>query len=484
MSQPDTLIAIEVEAALLGAMLLDNALADQLSDTLTVKDFAEPLHGRIFSAILRFRAKGANANAMTLKPVFSQDEAAMHGEYLAKLTDNPAVAIGAKDFAAQLTDFALRRRVRERALEALTRIEGDFETPVVEIVAPVQETAQAFAFSAEEAPALGLPEMVRLIRERRARINAGDGSIGATNALIADVDKAIGPLERGTYTVVAGRPGMGKSALASSLSLGYSMNGTIGLYLQGEMTEEQQAMRTISDASFAFGRGIPHADIRHNRLDEGQMHWFDQIEAKLEMIPLEYKAIGHASIRRIEALIARHCAMAAAQGKELGFVVIDQLSFVTAQDSEGREIDDDRKRMNAVSKALAGICKRYNVAIIALAQLSRSLEARQNKRPVLADLKETGKLEEDADTVLFVYREEYYLKDQEPKKGTKDPRTNRDLWEEWDLEMRACRGKVDLIIGKNRHDETRTRTAQFFGKFYAIRGGDFDEHRPSEDLPF
>lgn len=469
----DPLIAIETEAALLGAMLVENALIGEYSDRLTVKDFSEPVHGRIWSALLRFHAKGVTASPVTMKPVFQNDPSAMGGDYLAKLADSPALTIGAEDFAAQLVDFASRRRVREAAKETLRRLGEDFETPVEEIVAPVQEAAWSTG-EGDDVESSDGAGMVRRVLERSERIRAGGGKTGATNAFIDDLNAGIGPLEPGTYLVLAGRPGMGKSALASSAALGYAANGHPVLYLQLEMSQDQQAMRVVSDASLAMGRGVPHADIRGDKLDAGQINWLGRVEERMALLPITYRAVGHCSVRRIESLVARQAALCSAAGKPLEVVVIDYLGLISAQDSQGREIDDDRKRMNVVSKAVLGIAKRYGVAIIALAQLNRGVEARADKRPVLSDLKESGNLEQDADIVMMVYRGEYYLLQSKPKAGEKDVK-GKELLEQWEVDYEAVRGKIDLLIPKNRHDQGRPRQAKFFGKYYAIRGSDVSE---------
>ncbi len=468
MSAPiDSLVAVDVEAALLGAMLIDNVLIDQFADKLAVPDFHEPVHSRIYSALLKFRSKGAVASPITLRPVFQNDPSALGGDYLAKLADSPALTVGAPDFAAQLTMLASRRRARDAAKAALERLEKDWDAPLAEILGPIHDVALSGAH-VDEAPARSAGDMVGLVRARRARLAAGTSTVGAKNRLIPELDDILGPLEAGMYVCLAGRPGMGKSATAGSAALGYALGGHATLYLQGEMTEDVQAMRVVSDASHAFGRGIAHKNIRLNTLNAGEDNWLGRVEEKLALLPLTYRAIGRKTIRQVESLIARECAFRAAQGQKLEVVFLDQLSFIDAQDEQGRLIDDDRKRMNAVSAAIPGIAQRLGVAIFALAQLSRAVEGRVNKRPMLSDLKETGKLEEDADFVLFVYREEYYLKDQKPKtdKGEKGGMT----LEDWSTEMEIARGKLDLIAGKARHDETKTRTVRFKGEFYAVRG--------------
>jgi len=149
---------------------------------------------------------------------------------------------------------------------------------------------------------------------------------------------------------------------------------------------------------------------------------------------------------------------------------------LTATDSEGNPIEDDRKRTNVVSKVLLRMAQFFRIAVFALAQLSRAVEQRANKRPLISDLRDSGNLEQDGDSVLMVFREEYYLEDAEPKRGEIHPQTKKDMHEEWETEMNFARGKMDLIVGKNRHGQRRIRTAKFIGKHFAVRGGEVDEY--------
>lgn len=468
MSEPqDSLVAVDVEAALLGAMLLENTLVDEFADRLGVKDFHEALHGRIYSAMLKFRSNGRTASPITLRPVFQNDVAALGGDYLAKLADTTALVVGAEDFASQLIMLAQRRRARDAGKAALERLEKDFEASVPEIVGPIHDVAVA-STGVEEVPTRTAGGMIGVMLERARRIRDGEATIGARNALIPELDEVMGPLEAGIYAILAGRPSMGKSGTGGSAALGYAMNGHGTLLIQGEMSEDQQAMRVASDASLAFGRGIPAKVIRRNQLDAGHINWLGRVQQKLDILPLRYKATGRRTIRQIEAMIAREKALMDAAGQKLEVVVLDQLSFIDATDEDGRLIEDDRKRMNAVSAAIPTIAKRLGLAILALAQVSRNVEARVNKRPQMSDLKETGKLEEDADVIVFVYREEWYLAFQRPT-GSKSAKGEMTI-EDWEAEMAKAKGKIELIGGKARHDQLLTRTVNFQSKYVAVRG--------------
>lgn len=474
MSQ-DRLVNATAEAALLGAMMIDVGLVTKLSDKVGPEDFGDPLHGRIYSAMLKFTAKNMRADAMTLRPIFAADSDAQYGAYLDQLVEAPAVVEAATGIAEQVADLAARRKARDAMRDAMTALHDDLDRPVDEICGQVEAVGWAAAHRTKVDVAYSVGDLAGLVEERDDRIAADPGSVGITNALVGDFDRGLGALEPGTYNLLAGRPGMGKSAKASSLALGYSMNGHAGLYLQHEMTAEQMGLRATSDLSHAMGYRLPHATLRKGGLNQRDRNELRAVRERAALLPLKMICPGPVDIRRIWSLTAQHSAMFKAQGRKLEFLVIDQLVLIGAHDEDGRFIQDDRKRMNVVSREIKRLAAEMGLAVIALAHLSRNVEARQNKRPILSDLKESGNLEQDADTVTLLYREEYYLQQAEPKRGEKDPRTNRDLHEDWENEMQIARGKLDLIFAKNRHGRSSTRTAKFLGEFSAVRSGDFDE---------
>lgn len=463
---PDPLTNIDAEAALLGAMLIDNAIINDTADRLRPDDFADPLHGRIYSAILRFVGKGVKPNAISLKPLFKMDEEAGHGEYLDRLVESPMAVIGAADFVAQILDLSDRRVTRAALDTAREQLEGDFERPLAEIASRVESAA--FAASSRQATrqVRSLSDMIALTEERIERIQDQGESIGMTNRFVPDMDVVLGPLETG-YHILAGRAGMGKTSVAHSAALGYSAEGNPGIYLSAEMTPEQLAMRAAVDLAFAMGYRIKHDDVKRGRVTPQERVLLRKVGQQADMLPIDYVDVRNSNIRRVWTEIARRKAIWAAEGRVLKYAVIDYLGLFSA-DIDGKNIDDDRKRMNFISAFVLAMSHALDVAIIALAQVSRGVESRVNKRPMLQDLKETGNLEQDADSVTFVYREEYYLEQSEPPRDQRD-KAGVNEWEEWDIAMRAARNKLDLIGAKNRHGRNVTRTCNFFGAYYAVR---------------
>jgi replicative DNA helicase len=463
---PDLLTNIDAEAALLGGMLIDNSIITAWADRLRVDDFAEPLHGRIYSALLRFSAKGARASAISLRPIFAKDEAAMHGDYLARLVDSPAAVVGAADFAAQIIELSDRRVARAAVQLADEMLTSNFDTPIMEITGRVEAAGWAASTRSTAKPVRTLGNMVRLAGDRVRRIQDEGEAIGMTNHLVPDLDVILGPLEPG-FHLIAGRPGMGKTTLALSAAHGYAINGNPGIYLSAEMTEEQLAMRAATDIGFALGYRIKHDDLRRGKVTPGERMALEKIADRCDLIPLDFVDLRGGNIRRVWSECARKKALLKAEGKDLAFCVVDSVALYAA-DIDGKLIDDDRKRVNFISAFLNAMAHALDIAVIALNQLSRGVEGRQNKRPMLSDLKESGNLEQDADTVTFIYREEYYLEQTEPRKGETNEK-KQDLHEAWEVEMMAARGKADLIGAKNRHGRTMTATVSFHGEFYSVR---------------
>lgn len=470
----DRLVNPTAEAALLGGMLLDNKLIVELADRVQPADFGDALHGRIYSAMLRFANKGMRADALTLRPIFATDGDAQYGAYLEQLIESPAVVEAATGIAEQVADLAARRKARVAMQDALDALHNDLDRPVDEICGQVETVGWAAANNARIDTPHDAGEYAAMAEERDDRIAANPGAIGMTNALVADIDRGLGALERGTYNIIAGRPGMGKSVIASSGALGWAINGHAGVYLQCEMKADQMALRVTSDLAHAMGYSLPHTKLKKGGLNREEREDLRAVRERAGLLPLRFICPGPCDIRRVWSLVAQQKAMFKARGRELEFVVVDYLGLIQAVDGEGRQIDDDRKRMNVVSKVSKQLADKLDVCLIAIAQLSRGVEARTSKRPMLADLKESGNLEQDADTVTLLYRDDYYLKQSEPKRGEKDPK-GRDLHEDWETEMNLVRGKIDLIFAKNRHGFSSTRTAKFLGEHTAIRSGDFDE---------
>lgn len=480
MSAGDRLINALAESALLGGLMLDNERIIGVADRVRPDDFGDKLNGRIYSAMLRFAAKGMRADAMTLRPLFANDGDARYGEYLDDLVAAPAVKSAIEALADQVADLAGRRTVRDRLREAIDSVHDDLDVPVDVITAKVEDAGYAAAQRRPEEVVHDAGGMVGLVKERMARIASDPHAAGLTNAMVEEFDDGLGNLERGTYNILAGRPGMGKSSAASSIAIGYAINGHCGLYLNHEMSAEQMSIRTTADIAHAMGYPIEHALLRKGAITREDLAMLDKVEERAKLLPIRFDATGRVDVKRVWSKVAQHKALWAAQGRTLDYVIVDYLGLLGAHSESGQALTKGYDRVSAVSLGLKRLAAELDVAVIALAQLSRGVEQRANKRPVLSDLKESGDLEQDADTVTFLYREEYYLEAEKPKPGELTP-DKRDALEEWTNEMLACRGKLDLIFAKNRHGKVSTRTCKFLPEYSAVRSGGFDEFRASDE---
>jgi replicative DNA helicase len=241
--------------------------------------------------------------------------------------------------------------------------------------------------------------------------------------------------------VLGGRPSMGKSAVALSIALGAARAGRGVIFASLEMPTAGVALRAITEHLARKGRRVAYRDARLGRLGEAEMRAFCEAAVELEGLPIAMTAPSIRSIDALQSAIRRGARMLEAKGAPLGLVVFDYMQLA---DAPGR---DAVERVGAISKALKATAQRFDVPVIALSQLSRQVEQRDDKRPMLSDLRESGQIEQDADVILFCYREEYYLERQRPVEGKKN--YAQDLVA-WDAAMEAARGKVEIIIAKQR----------------------------------
>lgn len=465
---------VEAEAALLGAMMIDNEIVGECVSQLREEDFYFPAHQKLFQLIVRLVEDSKAANPVTLNHFANRDpllKKAGGAAYLAQLTGSQTGLVGWRDFLGQVVELGRFREIVAAGEDAKSLYLAGTHS-LSEATAALDDALAGALFVSKPVEVLTGGDMIRKVRARSERIfEQGANTVGPTCRTISDLNTLLGPLEPGTYIIAAGRPGMGKTTFAGSAAWGYAANGHPGLYLAAEGTDETLAMRFMSDLSLAAPgvSPIPHDAIKRDKLTPMERQDMDRIEQVAEALPIEYQVIDRANVRAVRAYVARAAMRWRAKGRRLEHVWVDYLQLLDAA-IRGKDIEDDRKRVNAISKALLGIAKDFGVTLFALSQLTRAVESRPDKRPNIADLRESGRLEEDADVVLLIYREEYYLADAKPQENMKDYAA---LLEDWEIRMGKCRDRADLILGKNRHGERRTRTVRFYGANYAMRGGDY-----------
>ncbi|MFN5616292.1 MAG: replicative DNA helicase [Brevundimonas sp.] len=441
---------LEAEQALLGCLMFDNAAFERLSDRLRGSHFFEPFHQRLYSAIEDHIRQGLLAEPTILMERFRQDPAFQEFgglRYLADLVDRAPPAANAPDYARVVYDLALRRD--------LIRIGGDIikEAPEPETAALDQiERAEQSLYSLAETgkPSSGfisfaeaLKGAVHIAGEAYQR----EGRLAGLATHLDDLDQKLGGLYPSDLLVLAGRPSMGKTALATNIAFNVARNyryditpegrksvsGGVVAFYSLEMSAEQLAMRILADAS-----GVSSDRLRKGEIDASDYGRVRDAAIEIGGSPLFIDATGGLSISKLAARARR--LKRTEHGLDL--IIVDYLQLITTGENNGQK--NRVQEISEITGGLKALAKELNVPIIALSQLSRQVESREDKRPQLSDLRESGSIEQDADVVMFVYRESYYLGRTEPKEGTEEHL-------KWQEDMDRLRHQAEVIIGKQRH---------------------------------
>ncbi|SNT05740.1 replicative DNA helicase [Sphingomonas laterariae] len=456
MNDRTALANVEAEAALLGALMMENALIDRAADIVQPADFAEPVHGRIYSLLIRERSLGRHANPVTLPPFLQDDPAieALGGTgYLAQLTGSGASMLGAMDFARQIRDLAKRRRLVE-GLDAAIGLASDLSATTEQIV----DTADAAIVDAgATTDTMHQPSGADCIREMIDSMD--DPASGILCNAIPSLDGLWGKLREKQLVIVAGRPGMGKSAMALSYAVGVARGGHGVLFVSLEMSSQELGGRLAADMCFNGRGGVPYAAISNRNLTPDQRRMVARAHGEMSGLPMQVIDTGRITIGRLGMMIRRHKRRMAAHGVELKLVIVDYLQLVSA-DTKGRS---QYEAVSEVSRGLKAIAKDNDVVMMALAQLSREAEKRPDKRPLLSDLRDSGQIEQDADVAMFLFRQEYYLRKEQPEEGSAE-------WPAWRAALDACQNRIDFIVAKNRQGQEGIATGEFWGANQAVRG--------------
>jgi len=464
---------VEAEAALLGALMIDNRLVEDVQLKLKPHHFFEPLHGRIYEAILKLTDRNMVANPVTLRPNFETDEAMKQvggPAYLAQLTGSGAAIIGAKDFAQQVYDLALLR-----ALIGVGRKMVEDALDTSEDVAPLEQIAKAESELykvAEQGSSEGKPKSFgqatkdALAMAERALNNGGHLS-GITTGL-EGLNSKIGGLHRSDLIIVAGRPGMGKSSLATNMAFAAaqrflrdaedgiepakSAGAPVALFSL-EMSSDQLATRILAEQS-----GISSENLRMGKISQQEFRSLARAAAELQNLPLyidDTPGLTIAALRTRARRLKRQ--------KSIGMVIVDYLQLLQGTGKSGG--DQNRvQEISEISRGLKQLAKELDLPVVGLSQLSRAVEQREDKRPQLSDLRESGSIEQDADIVLFIYREDYYLKAVEPDFPMPDEIEKQAKYEAWKQKYDPVAGRAELIVSKQRHGSTGIVRVRFDGR--------------------
>ncbi|MFC3712651.1 replicative DNA helicase [Sphingoaurantiacus capsulatus] len=448
---------LDTEAALLGALLIDNRLIEDVQSKLRPEHFFSPLNGRIYELILRVADRNQIATAVTLRPMLFGDPefADTPSDYLIQLinVDGGASAlIAATDFANQIYDLALLRelvRVGREMVTSATDLSEDIDPQ-----AKVQEAEMALYKVAEQGEVTGsvkdFKTSAMLAVDMAQRAIKSGGSLSGITTGLEGLNAKIGGLHRSDLVILAGRPAMGKTALATNIAFsaaqrlmkdkdfGTSATESAGAgvaFFSLEMSSDQLATRILAEQS-----GLSSEALRMGKISQNDFRHLARAAADLENLPLY---IDDTPGLTIAALRTRARRLKRQRG--IGLIVVDYLQLL--QGTSKSSGDNRVQEISEITRGLKTLAKELNVPVLALSQLSRAVEQREDKRPLLSDLRESGTIEQDADIVMFVYREEYYHATKKPEDGT-------EKFQAWLDKAHKVEGRAECIVAKQRHGST------------------------------
>ncbi len=459
---------LEAEQALLAAILANNQAFERVSEYLQADHFADGAHARIFEACRKLIERGQQANAITLRNVFDQDGDLSDvggAEYLAQLQAS-YVTIDARHYGELIYDLYLRRELIDLGEEIVNEaFRHDLEVGAIDQI----ETAEQRLYRLSEQGQVegGLQPfrsgLVEAIEAAEAAYKRDTSLVGVTTGF-DDLDEMLGGLHRSDLLILAGRPSMGKTALATNLAVNAARSRHIEHDADGneverpevvaffslEMSAEQLASRIIAEA----------ADVRSDLMRKGQLHEEDMrrvldVHRELERLPLyidDTPGITVGAMRSRARRLKRQVG--------LSMIVVDYLQLL--QPPAGMRSDNRVQEVSEITRSLKIIAKELNVPVMALSQLSRQVENRDDKRPQLSDLRESGSIEQDADVVMFIYREDYYLEREQPTQRLNETEEKfQERIDRYNSRIEQSRNKADVIIAKQRHGPIGTVTLHF-----------------------
>jgi len=447
---------LEIEQALLGAIFCNKNVIEKVIDFLKPEHFYEPVHGRIYEAFLILFNDNKSIDPIRLKPYFENDpglEEVGGAAYLVRLAASATTIINAEDYGKTIYDVALRRDLIGIGQEiVLNALESAIDDPAIEQIERAEQVL--FNLTDSNGASTGFNSLSKLSTVALNNIELAwrdpHNVSGVTTGIMA-IDKMLGGLHDTDLIILAGRPAMGKTALVTNMAFNcakqlYNDNfskdskGAVTGFFSMEMAGDQLTTRILSDIT-----GIDGEKMRRGNLTQEEFSTIARTAKELETIPMfidDTPALSIAALRtRARRLKRQH---------NLGLIVIDYLQLMRGSPRETNRVNI----VSEITRGLKAIAKELEVPVIALSQLSRMVEQRTNKRPMLSDLRESGSIEQDADQVLFVFREEYYLALEKPEFET-------DEYYEWTKKLETLENKAELIVSKQRHGHTGTIQLHF-----------------------
>ena len=481
----------EAEQALLGALLVNNEKAHIVSGFLLDEHFYQPIHGRIYDAILKLVERGQMANPVTLKHYFENDDALTDiggAQYLARLAGSTVTIINAEDYARTIHDLALRRSLIALGEDVVNEAaDYKIDAPAIQQIEEAEQRLFVLAESGQ--PEGGFRPLADSLTGAITMMEGaykGDAGMSGVSTGLIDLDNLLGGLHPSDLVILAGRPSMGKTALATNIAFQAALDyrvepgedgedkrvaGAVVGFFSLEMSAEQLASRLLAEAT-----GISSDKLRRGELTKDGFHSLVEASRKLSRAPFfidDTPALSVAALRTRARRLLRT--------QKLSLIVVDYLQLLRPS---GRMRHDSRvQEIGEITQGLKALAKELNVPVLALSQLSRAVEQREDKRPQLSDLRESGSIEQDSDVVMFIFREEYYLERSEPTKRADEAEDRfAERYERWTNRLQEVAGTAEVFIAKQRHGPIGKVRLQFTSattKFSAL-----DSHHGGGDVPF
>ncbi len=471
---------IDAEQALLGAILVNNDAHDRVSTFLKAEHFYDPLHASIYETAAKLIGSGKPATPVTLRTYFETappiDQNMTVPQYLGRLAAHATTIINAQEYGRTIYDLATRRQL---ILIGEDMVNVAYDSPIDNPPEEQIQEAETRLFSLAEGSKYGQgflsfgTALTHAIDMANAAYERAGGLSGVSSGL-RDLDAKMGGLQSSDLIILAGRPSMGKTSLATNIAFNIAKayraeqladgsikaaDGGVVAFFSLEMSAEQLATRILAEQA-----QVSSSKIRRGEINPEEFKQLVLASQEMARCPLYIDQTGGISIAQLAARARK-----LKRQKGLDVLVVDYLQLLTG--SAKRSAEGRVQEVSEITTGLKALAKELSVPIIALSQLSRQVEQREDKRPQLSDLRESGSIEQDADVVMFVFREEYYLERAEPKPGTQDH-------EQWRARMAEVFGKAEVIIAKQRHGPVGTVTLAFEGAFTRFSDLALESHLP------
>ncbi|MDR0319137.1 MAG: replicative DNA helicase [Rickettsiales bacterium] len=486
-------VNLEAEQAVLAAILLNNRAYERVSDFLRPEHFSSVPHSEIFLIIEKQISKGFPADTVTIKNYLEQKGvlADIGGtEYLDQLVQMGSTVLNIEHYARIVFDNALRRQLIDIGQGVMNT--AAVEDPELPATAQIELAEQklfelATTGTTSERQSMTIGQALRESLEQTEAALKQDGHLSGLTTGFTDIDHQIGGLHPSDLVIIAGRPGMGKTTIAMNMAFNAALavsdnkvpkklSGVV-VFFSLEMSSAQLAARVLSSVS-----DIPSSSMRNGTLSDTDLMMLAGQSKEIEKLPLVLDDTPGISVPVIRARARRLQRQYEKSHGGVALIVIDYIQLLSAPGG-GRKSDNRVQELSEMTRGLKMLAKELNVPVLALSQLSRTVESRDDKRPILSDLRESGSIEQDADIVAFTYRHEYYLQGRDPanklnQKGGEKSKNQHDWWQK---DMEKYKNKAELIIAKQRHGPIGTIHLGYRGEYSRFTDLDPQAGRYEED---